>query len=79
MVWGNAAGIRGEGQNLVVDGVQFIDNQNGILSGTVGGAMHIRNSIFVGNGACIQACAHGVYVGQAGPAGGRAQRVLPRP
>jgi hypothetical protein len=60
---GNGAGIRGEGKDLMVDGVRFVNNQNGILSGTKGGSMIIRNSIFDRNGACDAACAHGLYVG----------------
>jgi hypothetical protein len=60
---GNGAGIRGEGKNLVVDRVHFINNQNGILSGTAGGSMIVRNSVFDRNGACDSACAHGLYVG----------------
>jgi hypothetical protein len=60
---GNGAGIRGEGKNLVVDRVHFVNNQNGILSGTVGGSMIVRNSVFDRNGACDGACAHGLYVG----------------
>ena len=61
--WGNGAGIRGEGRDLVVDRVRFVQNENGILSGTAGGAMHVRESYFEGNGRCLQACAHGLYVG----------------
>jgi parallel beta helix pectate lyase-like protein len=60
---GNGAGIRGEGKDLVVDGVRFVNNQNGILSGTTGGSMVVRNSVFERNGACDSACAHGLYVG----------------
>ncbi len=60
---GNGAGIRGEGRNLVVENVRFIGNENGILSGTVGGSMIIRDSVFDRNGSCRNACAHGVYVG----------------
>ncbi len=60
---GNGAGIRGEGKDLVVDRVHFVNNQNGILSGTVGGSMIVRNSVFDRNGACDSACAHGLYVG----------------
>lgn len=58
----NGAGIRAEGRNLVVERVRFINNQNGIMSGTAGGSMIIRNSVFEGNGACLSSCAHGVYV-----------------
>jgi hypothetical protein len=60
---GNGAGIRGEGKNLVVDGVRFINNQNGIMSGTVGGTMTVRNSFFDRNGICQGSCSHGIYVG----------------
>lgn len=60
---GNGAGIRGEGRDLVVDSVRFINNQNGILSGTTGGSMMVRNSVFDRNGTCDTACAHGLYVG----------------
>jgi hypothetical protein len=63
VAWGNGAGIRGEGRDLVVDRVRFIQNENGILSGTAGGSMHVRDSYFEGNGRCLQACAHGLYVG----------------
>jgi hypothetical protein len=59
----NGAGIRGEGPGLVVDGVRFINNQDGILAGDVPGTMTIRNSYFEKNGTCEHSCAHGVYVG----------------
>ncbi len=60
---GNGAGIRGEGNDLTVEKVRFINNQDGILSGTAGGSMTIRDSLFERNGVCLNACAHGVYVG----------------
>lgn len=60
----NGAGIRGESRSILVDGVRFIGNQNGILSGTEGGSMTIRNSLFERNGFCGGACSHGVYVGR---------------
>lgn len=65
---GNGAGIRAEGRNLTVIGVRFVENQNGILSGTTpsgatGGTMTIRDSVFERNGTCEQACAHGIYAG----------------
>ena len=60
---GNGAGIRGEGKDLTVEGVRFINNQNGILAGGSGGTLIVRNSDFVRNGACEAACAHGIYVG----------------
>ena len=60
---GNGAGIRQEGRDLTVDGVRFVNNQNGILSGVRGGFIVVRNSQFERNGACDRACAHGLYVG----------------
>lgn len=61
---GNGAGIRAEGQDLLVEGVRFINNQNGILSGAQGGSMIVRESLFERNGTCEAACAHGLYVNQ---------------
>ena len=59
----NGAGIRGESKSITIDGVRFINNQNGILSGTEGGSMTIRNSYFEKNGFCGGACSHGIYAG----------------
>jgi hypothetical protein len=62
----NGAGIRGLGDNLTVEGSRFLDNQNGIL--TAGGpdsVVRVTNSVFFGNGACIEQCAHGIYAGTA--------------
>jgi hypothetical protein len=59
----NGAGIRGESKSILIDKVRFINNQNGILSGTEGGSMTIMNSVFEKNGFCGGACSHGVYVG----------------
>ena len=59
----NGAGIRAEGTGLTVDGVRFVNNENGILSGLQGGTMTVRNSLFDHNGGCEGACAHGIYVG----------------
>lgn len=60
----NGAGIRAEGVNLTVDGVRFINNQNGIMSGPIpGGSIIVRNSEFVRNGVCAPGCAHGIYAG----------------
>ena len=62
---GNGAGIRAEGRNLVVERVRFIDNQNGILAADQPqGEIIVRDSEFVRNGTCEQACAHGIYVGR---------------
>lgn len=60
---GNGAGIRGEGKDLTVEGIRFINNQNGILTGVAGGTLIVRNSDFVRNGTCEAACAHGIYAG----------------
>ena len=60
---GNGAGIRAEGRNLTVVGVRLVNNQNGIMSGTVGGTVTIRDSLFERNGTCESACAHGIYFG----------------
>ena len=58
----NGAGIRQEGRNLTVDGVKFIDNQDGILgASSPQSTVIIRNSDFERNGICAQSCAHGIY------------------
>ncbi len=59
----NGAGIRAEGETLLVDGVRFINNQDGILSGVDGGTVTVRNSLFDHNGTCQGACAHAIYIG----------------
>lgn len=59
---GNGAGIRMEANNLTIEHVRFVDNQNGILTNTeVKGALIVRDSEFLHNGACDHACAHGIY------------------
>lgn len=61
---GNGAGIRGEGNGLVVERVKFINNQNGILANSgPDGTVIVRDSEFVRNGACQAGCAHGIYIG----------------
>ena len=63
---GNGAGIRAEGGNLTIDGVHFINNQDGILSSELPDAtMRIVNSEFIHNGSCTSSggCAHAIYVG----------------
>lgn len=61
---GNGAGIRSEGQSLVVERVRFIDNQNGILTGSPDGStLLVRDSEFLRNGICMAACAHSLYAG----------------
>lgn len=62
---GNGAGIRAEGNGLLVDHVSFINNQEGILAANQPtGTITVRDSTFLRNGACDQSCAHGVYVNQ---------------
>ena len=59
----NGSGIRAEGVNLTVESSRFIDNEDGILAGdNPGSTIVIRDSYFSGNGNCIAACAHGIYV-----------------
>ena len=61
----NGAGIRAEGVNLTVEKSKFLNNENGILAGTVrDSTIIVRKSVFRGNGSCIAACAHGIYVDQ---------------
>lgn len=60
----NGAGIRAEGVNLTVERVRFLRNENGILhAGVPRGALTVRDSVFIGNGSCEKACAHGIYAG----------------
>jgi len=59
----NGAGIRGEGEKLLVEGVRFINDENGILTGFEGSTVIVRDSTFEGNGTCEKACSHGIYVG----------------
>ena len=59
----NGAGIRAEGRNLTVEKSLFLDNEEGILAGdNPGSTIIVRDSIFKGNGNCIESCAHGIYV-----------------
>jgi hypothetical protein len=58
----NGAGIRLDKGSLTVDGVKFINNQNGILGGVPGATVIVRNSDFEKNGVCAPGCAHGIYV-----------------
>jgi hypothetical protein len=61
----NGAGIRDESPELIVEHVKFINNQNGILSGTPPGTgvLIVRDSEFDKNGTCEASCAHGIYAG----------------
>ena len=61
---GNGSGIRLDGTNLTVLNSRFTYNQDGILTGDNSlSTITIKNSTFDHNGACVSACAHGVYVG----------------
>ena len=60
----NGAGIRAEGGDLTVRNVRFLDNENGILSASNPAAfILVADSVFMGNGSCAAACAHGIYAG----------------
>jgi hypothetical protein len=59
----NGAGIRLDKGSLTVDGVKFIDNQNGLFGGVSGTTVTVRNSEFDRNGFCGGGCAHGIYIG----------------
>jgi hypothetical protein len=63
---GNGAGIRAEGTALTVRRSRFVGNQNGILTAAniPGGTLTIEDSAFIGNGALVQECAHGLYAGR---------------
>jgi hypothetical protein len=64
---GNGAGIRMEGGDLTVDGVHFVNNQNGILTAPdQSWTLTVKNSLFDHNGSCKDACAHGIYAGVIG-------------
>ena len=62
---GNGAGIRAEGGSLTVDGVHFVNNQDGILTNANPAmVLTVRHSQFTRNGACLEACAHAIYAGK---------------
>ena len=49
----DVAGIRAEGKDLLIEGVRFVNNQNGILfAGVPGGSLIVRDSEFLRNGVC---------------------------
>jgi hypothetical protein len=61
----NGAGIRQEGRNLTLEGVKFINNQDGILGApSPGSRVIVRDSQFLQNGVCAPVCAHGIYVNE---------------
>ncbi|HVZ06462.1 right-handed parallel beta-helix repeat-containing protein [Rhodopila sp.] len=60
----NGAGIKMLGDNLTVRHSAFLHNENGILTGgSPASVLRVSDSRFIGNGACIIACAHGIYAG----------------
>ncbi len=61
----NGAGIRAEGGDLTVEHVQFVNNQNGILSSNMPDKkIIVRDSVFLRNGTCeMGPCSHGIYAG----------------
>ncbi len=62
---GNGAGIRAEGSRLLVEGVQFVNNQDGILTdANPDMVLTVRNSVFDKNGTCQAACSHAIYAGK---------------
>ena len=62
---GNGAGIRAEGGNLTVDGVRFVNNQDGILTNANPAmTLTVRHSQFIKNGVCLEACSHAIYAGK---------------
>ena len=61
----NGAGIRAQGANLTLIDSRFLDNENGILAAAMPtSTIRVLDSEFRGNGACVQECAHGIYVGR---------------
>ena len=64
---GNGAGIRAEGGRLTVDGVRFVNNQDGILTdANPQMVLIVRNSQFIKNGICENYCSHAIYAGKIG-------------
>ena len=62
---GNGAGIRAEGGDLRVLRSRFVGNQNGILTAAMpDAALVVEDSEFIGNGARLADCAHGLYAGR---------------
>jgi hypothetical protein len=61
----NGAGIRGQGGNLTIVNVRFLDSEDGMLvASNPAAVVRIIGSEFVGNGKCSpEGCAHAVYVG----------------
>ena len=65
MADGNGAGIRAEGGNLTVDGVHFVNDQDGILTNANPAmVLTVTHSQFTKNGMCLNACSHAIYAGK---------------
>ncbi len=50
---GNGAGIRGEGRDLTLEGVSFVNNQYGLLVGDTGGTLRLLHCLFEDNGSSL--------------------------
>lgn len=60
----NGAGIRAEGGNLNIENVEFINNEEGVLtSSNPNATIRVIGSAFIHDGACTGGCAHGIYAG----------------
>lgn len=60
----NGAGVLAQGGNLTVESSKFLDNEEGILGGTIPTTtIRVTGSTFRGNGTCQEACAHAIYIG----------------
>jgi hypothetical protein len=65
----NGAGIRAEGGDVTVEHVRFLNDEDGILAGSLPNrTITVSDSEFIGNGSCAGGggCAHGIYVGSIG-------------
>ncbi|HTZ72004.1 MAG TPA: right-handed parallel beta-helix repeat-containing protein [Acetobacteraceae bacterium] len=63
----NGAGIRMEGGSLTVEGVRFINDQDGILTAAnPAWVLKVSNSLFERNGVCRDYCSHAIYAGEIG-------------
>jgi hypothetical protein len=59
----NGAGIRAQGGNLTVERSSFLENQMGMLAtGSLGGTVIVRDSLFARNGNCYPQCPDDVYM-----------------
>jgi len=61
---GNGAGIRLEGPGLRLENVRFVNDQVGVLAGSVGGEVHIKDCRFEGGGVGGEQPKYAVLIGQ---------------